>query len=241
MNSFIDNNNNDLLHVHSYDIHKEVNESDVFKSFSDTKGEPVSETTLDSEPLASENSDEESMLSMKFYVIFVPPGYEDKVALEMKNQDVPFVGRVMVPKSFHEVVRRGKTVVSEHKLYPGYVFAELHLSDISWSYVHNALNEAEVPGNRNFKPPLPLTEKEVAEILKQVKNQALKKLEDYRPRFLVGDRVIILEDAFASMEGIITSIDEEKERLHIEMSIFSRKIPLVIGFSGVKLIENYVQ
>src|SRR3989344_8035883 len=78
----------------------------------------------------------------RWYVIHTYSGYEDAVAKNLQKRIETFemtdrVFQVLVPKERKVKVRGGKRVEVEEKLFSGYVFVEMIITDESWYVVRN--------------------------------------------------------------------------------------------------------
>ena len=52
--------------------------------------------------------------------------------------------------------------------------------------------------------------------------------------FSVNDNVVVLDGPFANYEGIINTIDEEKGKVKVLITIFGRETPVELDFTQVK-------
>ncbi|MPN60131.1 Transcription termination/antitermination protein NusG [bioreactor metagenome] len=58
-----------------------------------------------------------------------------------------------------------------------------------------------------------------------------------RQLWKVGERVVITEGAFEGFEGVVAAVDDERQRLTIEVVIFDRKTPAELEFWQVESAE----
>jgi len=81
-------------------------------------------------------------LGRNWYVIHTYSGYEDAVARSLRQrveslemQDKIF--NVLVPNEKKVKIKHSKRAIVEEKIYPGYVFVEMIVTDDSWYVVRN--------------------------------------------------------------------------------------------------------
>jgi transcriptional antiterminator NusG len=77
--------------------------------------------------------------------------------------------------------------------------------------------------------PTPISQKEVDAIMKFMEMEAPK----YKTTFSVSEAVKITDGPFSDFLGTIESIDEEKGKLKILVSIFGRETPVELDFLQV--------
>jgi len=129
-------------------------------------------------------------------------------------------------------VRRGQKVNAERKFFPGYVLAKLDMHDEVWHLVKNTPKVTGFLGAGN--KPSPISEKEAAQLLKQIQEG----VERPRPSILfdIGEEVKVAEGPFASFNGVVEDIDEEKGKIKVSVSIFGRATPVELEFSQVEKV-----
>ena len=82
------------------------------------------------------------------------------------------------------------------------------------------------------KKPIPISDREAQRILSQVKEG----VERPRPsvQFQVGEMVVVVDGPFASFQGLVEEIDEEKSRLKVMVTIFGRETPVDLDYGQVE-------
>ena len=176
-------------------------------------------------------------MAKRWYVVHVYSGFEKKIAQQIKDQAVQSglaeqFEEVLVPTENVVEVRRGQKVSTEHKFFPGYVLVKMDLTDDGW---HLVMNTPKVTGFLGTKmKPSPISEAEALRILKQ--NQ--EGVERARPAVLfdIGEQVRVSEGPFASFNGTVEEVDEEKGRLKVSVSIFGRSTPVELEYAQVEKI-----
>lgn len=174
---------------------------------------------------------------MKWYIIHVHSGFEQKVAqsihekAEQKGLTEAF-GEIIVPTEKYLEVRRGKKTEAERKFFPGYVVIQMDLNDHSWNLVKNIAKVTGFLGGGNKPHPVPKSEVE------RIKSQVEEGIA--RPKssivFETGDAVKVIDGPFETFIGNVESVDEEKERLQVSVSIFGRPTPVELEYSQVEKV-----
>jgi len=173
------------------------------------------------------------MSSKNWYVIHTYSGYENKVKANLEKrvesmgmQDRIF--RVLVPMEEQIEVKNGKPKKTMKKIFPGYVLVEMIVDDDSWYVVRNT------PGVTGFvgsgTKPTPLEEKEVKAILKQMGMEEAKPKIDVE----IGQNVKIISGPFENFIGKIVSVDHDKGKVKLLVSMFGRETPVELEFSQIE-------
>ncbi len=175
------------------------------------------------------------MAQARWYVIHAYSGFENKVAQSIREQaDKKGLGdlfeEVIVPTEEVVEMRRGSKVTTNRKFFPGYVLAKMQLTDETWNMVKNTAKVTDFLGAQG--KPAPITEDEAQRILHQVQEGV------DRPRpsisFEIGEEVRVNDGPFASFNGIVEEVDEEKARLKVSVSIFGRATPVELEYNQVE-------
>ena len=84
--------------------------------------------------------------------------------------------------------------------------------------------------------PMPISEDEAMRILHQVKEG----VERPKPSitFEVGEQVKVADGPFASFQGHVEEVDEERSRLKVAVSIFGRPTPVELEFGQVEKVPG---
>ncbi|HEX4836760.1 MAG TPA: transcription termination/antitermination protein NusG [bacterium] len=171
----------------------------------------------------------------RWYVIHTYSGYENKVRtnLERRVTSMAMQGkifRVLVPTEDEIEIKDGKRRIAKKKVFPGYVLVEMLMDDDSWYVVRNT------PGVTGFvgsgTKPLPLQEREVKAILRQLGDETPK----FRITYQKGSAVRINSGPFMDFSGVVDEILPEKEKVRVLVSIFGRETPVELDFTQVEKI-----
>ena len=171
----------------------------------------------------------------KWYVVHCHSGFEKKVADaimdEAKKVELEdFINEVSVPTQAVVEVRRGVRVNSEKKFFPGYVLVKIELTKEIYHMIKNLQKVSGFLGSAD--KPTPISDNEIKRILGQVSESAVSQKSGIS--FEIGEKVKVCDGPFASFNGLIEEIDEEKSRLKVSVSIFGRATPVDLEFNQVE-------
>ncbi len=190
------------------------------------------ENTPENETEEIVNGAEESAVKKEWFVVHTYAGYEKRVktnlerrvdSMDMKDK----IFRIMVPTEKEITSRGGQKRTVEKKVFPGYVLVEMVMSDDSWYVVRNT------PGVTGFvgpgSKPVPLSEKEITHILRQVG------VVEGKPRidFDINQVVRVVSGPFKNFEGKVEEINQEKGTVKVSVSMFGRETPVELEFHQV--------
>ena len=170
--------------------------------------------------------------SAKWYVIHTQTGYENKVKQALEQRIISLnvenkIFSVVIPIREIIVVKKGKKNKATEKVFPGYVLIRMILDDNSWLVVRTTEGVTGFVGTG--LRPTPISEKEVQAIMKFVQQEQPK----FKTKFSIGEAVKITEGPFADFLGSIESIDDERGKVKVLVSIFDRETPVELDFLQV--------
>ncbi len=175
-------------------------------------------------------------MAKRWYVLHVYSGFESKVADSIKEKALKqglddCIEDILVPTEEVVEVKRGQRVNSERKFFPGYVLAKLDMNDQVWHLIKDTPKVSGFLGAGGNRP-VPISEKEAQRILQQVQEG----IDRPRPSVVydIGEEVKVIDGPFASFNGIVEDVDEDKAKLKVSVSIFGRSTPVELEYTQVE-------
>ena len=173
-------------------------------------------------------------MTARWYIVHAYSNFEKKVAEDIENKAKQkglsdLIEQIIVPTEKVVEVRRGRKVDAERKFFPGYVLVRATLTDAVFSLIKNT---PKVTGFLGDSKPVAITDKEAERILHQVQEG----VERPKPSvtFEIGESIRVSDGPFASFNGFVQEVDEDRARLKVEVSIFGRAVPVDLEFGQVE-------
>lgn len=175
-------------------------------------------------------------MTMRWYVIHAYSGFEKSVQrallerIERAGMQDKF-GEILVPLEEVVEMKGGQKSISERKFFPGYVLAQMEMTDETWHLVKSTPKVTGFVGGSGNKPT-PISDKEVASILKQIQEG----VEKPKPKVLfeVGESVRVTEGPFNDFHGMVEEVNYDKNKLRVSVLIFGRATPVELDFGQVE-------
>ena len=174
-------------------------------------------------------------MNARWYIVHAYSNFEKKVAdaiaekARSKGLD-HLIEELVVPTEKVVEMRRGRKVDTERRFFPGYVMMRAQLTDDIFHLVKNTPKVTGFLGSDS--KPVPIPDHEAQQILTQVQDG----VDHPKPSvtFEIGEQVRVADGPFASFNGIVQDVDEERSRLKVEVSIFGRATPVDLEFGQVE-------
>ncbi len=152
-----------------------------------------------------------------------------------------YVTDVLMPTEVVQEVKNGKKTKRIRKLYPGYIFLRARLYDSNdgklinkpWFFIRNVQGVIDFIGRDK---PVALKPAEIAEIQEQVRAAEGKVVP--KTQFNVGEEVKVLEGPFMNLTGTVDSLDNERCKMQVSVSIFGRLTPVELEFWQVEKVTE---
>ena len=174
----------------------------------------------------------------KWYIVHAYSNFEKKVAEAIREQaraqglEERF-SEILVPTEDVVEIRRGKKVNAERKFFPGYVLVKMEMTDEAYHLIKNTPKVTGFLGSGS--KPIPVSEKEVQRIIGSIEEGAETRAKP-TIRFDIGETVRVIDGPFASFNGTVEQVDEDRARLSVTVSIFGRATPVELEYAQVEKV-----
>ena len=172
----------------------------------------------------------------RWYVVHAYSGHEEKVRNNlMKRVDSmdmhDRIFDVLVPTEDVIEIKDGQRRHVAKRTFPGYILVNMIMSDESWYVVRNTPGVTSFVGSGN--KPVPLQEKEIKSIQKQIKAEAPK----VRVEYQVGENVRVIDGPFSDFHGKVDEINADKGKLKVLVNMFGRETPVELDLLQVERLK----
>ncbi|MEK7497326.1 MAG: transcription termination/antitermination protein NusG [Patescibacteria group bacterium] len=170
-----------------------------------------------------------------WYVVHTQSGHEARVSENLRQRVETMnltdkVFELLIPTQDKVIIRGGKKATIKEKIFPGYLLVKMIVDDVSW------LGVRTTPGITGFvgsaDKPTALSDMEVANIQKFVSSPAPR----YKSKLSLGEAIKVMDGPFTGFLGTINSLDDEKGKVKVLISIFGRETPVELDFLQVQKV-----
>ena len=175
----------------------------------------------------------------RWYILHAYSGQEERVRKNLEQRvstmDVgDKIFQIIVPTEEEMEIKDGRRKSVPRKVFPGYILIQMKMDDESWHMVRNTPGvtgfvSAEDEQDKRPKP-VPLEEKEVEAILKQ--------MESAKPRVRVGlskgQSIRIVDGPFVDFMGVVDELYPDRAKVRVLVSFFGRDTPVELDFLQVE-------
>ncbi|MDR0350449.1 MAG: transcription termination/antitermination protein NusG [Coriobacteriales bacterium] len=173
-------------------------------------------------------------MTKKWYVLHTYSGYEKQVKANLHHR-IEAMGLddrifdIQIPmEEVIEIKEGGRRVITEKKVFPGYVLIRMELDDQSWGVVR------DTPGVTGFVgaqgKPSPLSREEYNKIMRRTRSDAPKKTSS---NLQVGQSVKVISGPLAEFDGTIAEVQPEAGKVKVMVSIFGRETPVELSYNQI--------
>lgn len=171
----------------------------------------------------------------RWYSLRTFTGHETKVktAIEIEVKRLKLSDRifeVLIPQENVYEVRNGKRRLKVRNFLPGYILIRAELDKRVKDILVNLPSVVSFVGPRG--EPAHLQNDEVDRILGRVEER--RDITTVETAFRIGDPVKVIDGPFSTFSGTVKEVNNEKQKLKVEVGILGRKTPVELDFSQVE-------
>ena len=179
------------------------------------------------------------MSQKKWYALRIYSGKEGKVKAHIENEIKlksieDKVGTIIIPSENIIEMKDGKKRVKNKVFFPGYMLIEMVLDSQTQHVISNAPGVISFVGPKN--EPVPLRDSEVNAVIGKIEKSQEKEVKGKVDiPFSVGDAIRVIDGPFNDFTGVVEEINEEKNKVKVNISIFGRPTPVELDFLQIEL------
>lgn len=186
--------------------------------------------------MSDEKDIKEENPNLKWYVLRTFTGHEQKVktAIETEVERLKLhdkVQEVIIPQETVFEIRKGKRRTRVRNFLPGYIVVHIELDKKTKDILSNLPSVVSFVGTRS--EPAALRKHEIDRIIGRVEER--KNVTTIETKFTIGDPVKVIEGPFNSFHGTVKEVNNEKQKLKVEVGILGRKTPVELDFNQVEI------
>ncbi len=201
-------------------------------------------------------------MAKSWYIVQVFTSYEKKIEKEIADLlmrakkfpesasvDTTVLLEVKVPERLVQsrdkegklkLDKQGKPKMKAELVMPGYVMVQMDLPESGWKKTCTAIRSIRgVNGFVGTDPnerPRPIRDDEAKKIFMQTGEMKDDRSSYVQSTFAVGDKVKMVEGAFATFNGTVVEVQADKNKLIVNVEIFGRDTPVDVDVSSVEKI-----
>lgn len=172
-------------------------------------------------------------LEPRWYVVHTYSGYENKVKTDLekmiKNRELQdYFFDIIVPMEEQIEIKDGKTKTNLKKVFPGYVLVKMIVTEQTWYIVRNTRGVTGFVGSGT--DPIPLMDSEIRKMGFDIQS--------FNINYEVNDQIRVITGPFENFTGTVISINKEKHKVKVMISMFGRETPVDVDFTEVEKIAD---
>jgi transcriptional antiterminator NusG len=179
------------------------------------------------------------IIEPRWYILHAYSGQEERVKKNLEQRvSTMDVGdkilKVVVPTEDEVEIKDGRRKSVPRKVFPGYLLVQMKMDDDSWHVVRNTpgvTGFVSAEDEREKRPkPVPLEEKEVDAILKQMESDKPR----VRIGYTKGQSIRITDGPFVDFMGVVDEVYSDRTKVKVLVSFFGRETPVELDFLQVE-------
>ncbi|MDR2412958.1 MAG: transcription termination/antitermination protein NusG [Rickettsiales bacterium] len=173
---------------------------------------------------------------MQWFVVNVHTGCENKIARGLREQIDKrrlnaLFGEILVPTREVTEIKAGKRVKNDKKFFPGYILVQMVMNNETFSLIKLMPQVVMFLGQKN--KPIAVSEEEARRLQKQVEEGSFAiDVQEYE----VGQEVHVVDGPFANFNGIVSEVDNLKQKMTVTILVFGRETNVSLEFSQVEKV-----
>jgi transcriptional antiterminator NusG len=175
----------------------------------------------------------------RWYIVHTYSGQEERVKKNLEQRIATMdvrdkILQVVVPTQEEIEIKEGRRKSTSRTVFPGYILVQMKMDDQSWHVVRNTpgvTGFVSAEDEREKRPkPVPLEEKEVQVILKQMESEQPR----VRVGYSKGQTVRITDGPFVDFMGVVDEVYPDRSKVRVLVSFFGRETPVELDFLQVE-------
>ena len=179
--------------------------------------------------------------NFRWFVVHTYSMFEEKAKstlldrIKMNKMEALF-GDIIVPKTATEtLLKSGKKKKVERNAFPGYIIVEMEMNETTNHIVRDTPKITGFVGNA--RNPRPISDAEVLRLTSPEAVREQKQQAAATQNFEKGEQVKVTDGAFTNFDGVIESVQADKMKLRILVSIFGRETPVELDYGQVQKLS----
>ncbi len=174
----------------------------------------------------------------RWYSLRVISGKEKKIKerieLELqRNKWTDIVTQILVPTEKVYKIRKGKKVILERNILPGYILVEVAKGKFTGEMIQSISGMPNVIHFLGGTNPIPMRPSEANRMLGKV-DESQELSEALIEPYIVGETIKIVDGPFNDFVGDIKEVNDEKKKLKVIVKIFGRGTEVELNFMQVE-------
>ncbi|MDH3004753.1 MAG: hypothetical protein NHF85_00370 [Candidatus Shikimatogenerans sp. JK-2022] len=170
-----------------------------------------------------------------WYILNIRSGQENIIKYKIKNIFKKKISyKILNPIKRIKIIKNGKKYIKKRNIYSGYLLIKIKLNKLIYYKLKNIEGINSFLNERYNDYPLPLKNKEIKNIIKNLYNQYKKKFYIKKKKIDIGDNVKIINGLFKNIKAIVKKIYKEKSLLNF--NILGRPTSIIIKNINLKKI-----
>lgn len=176
-------------------------------------------------------------MAKMWYAVHTYSGQEQKAKRHLESMITSeglddIFGEIIIPTEEVTEMKMGKRATTTKKFLPSYLLIQVELDKRIEQLV------VSTPGITNFVgsggKPTPLRDDEVNRMIGRMDSQREVEIDEVPWR--AGDQVKVIDGPFADFSGFVSSINMERKKVKVMVSIFGRPTPVELDFLQIESV-----